>query len=257
MTRYISIATALAVSLLVAPSCKKEKKEDKAESSAKKGDDSAAKGSSDDKPSASATAAGDVISHFPADTEVVISFNMAGLSGSELWKKYGDVAMKDAKDDLAEFKEICGFDPITTIGSLYVGINSSKEKEVVIIAKGFERETITKCAKAVAEKEGKKIEIVEEGNFTFVTNDGDKTGMIWLDGSTVLMVPEKATRSIFKLVLMARIASRTTLHLPHKPPRRSSRSLSGLQVLSKTALPLPVAWEPWVKPLKGSMVLLA
>ncbi len=212
MTHYVSIATALALSLLVVPACKKDKKEDKAETSEKKGDDSTAKGDkgSTDKGSDTKTgsaAMGDVISHFPADTEIVVALNMTSLTGSDIWKKYGDIAMKDAKDDLGEFKEACGFDPIASIKSIHLGINSSKDKEVVLIAKGIDRATVTKCVKAIAEKEGEKIEITEEGKFTFTVSDGEKTGMVWLDDTTVLLVPEKSDKEF----LQARLDGKDSL----------------------------------------------
>ncbi len=190
MTRYISIATALALSLLVAPSCKKDKKEDKAETSEKKGDDSAAKGDKgSDKGTSSATAKG-VLSHFPASTEIVVSLNTKSLANSALWKKYSEVALSKVSNDLADFEEACGFDPMDKVESVQIGINSAKEDEIIVIAKGLEREVLNKCTKAMAEKEGEKVEIVEEGNFTIVTGDGETTTLMWLDGTTILMAPK-------------------------------------------------------------------
>ncbi len=197
MKHNLSIATALALSLLVVPACKKDKKEgaDKTDTSEKAGGDTKAKGG--DKVTAdkgsSPAASGDMMAHFPADTEIVVAFNIANLTNSKMWKSYGDAAMANAAKELGEFKETCGFDPITTIQSVHLGINSAKGEEPVMIVKGFARKQLTDCATAMAAKEGEKIEIAEEGKFTFITNkESEKTAIAWVDDTTMLLVKGNA-----------------------------------------------------------------
>jgi len=212
MKHNLSIATALALSLLVVPACKKDKKEgaDTSDTSGKAGGDSKAKGG--DKVTAekgsSPAASGDMLAHFPADTEIVVAFNMANLTNSKMWKSYGDAAMANAAKELGEFKETCGFDPITTIKSVHLGINSAKGEEPVMIVKGFARKQLTDCAAAMAAKEGEKIEISEEGKFTFITNkETEKTAIAWVDDTTMLLVPNKDDKAF----LEARMAGKDGL----------------------------------------------
>ena len=213
MKHNLSIATALALSLLVVPACKKDKKEDsnKPATSEKAGGDTKAKGgdkgTAEKGNSPGTAAAGDMMAHFPADTEIVVAFNIANLTGSKMWKDYGDAAMAKASKELGEFKETCGFDPITTIKSVHMGINSAKSEEPVMIVNGFAREQLTTCATAMAAKEGKKVEITEEGKFTFITHEDKKTTIAWVDGTTMLLVPNKDD----KAYLEARIAGKDGL----------------------------------------------
>ncbi len=204
MKHNLSIATALALSLLVVPACKKDKKEgsDKTETSEKAGGDTktkAEKGSTDKGSSPGAAASAGMMSHFPADTEIVVAFNIANLTSSKMWKDYGDAAMANAAKELGEFKETCGFDPITTIKSVHLGINSAKGEEPVMIINGFARKQLTDCATAMAAKEGEKIEITEEGKYTFITNkNAEKTAIGWVDDTTMLLVPNKDDKAFLE-----------------------------------------------------------
>tara|TARA_R110002096_G_scaffold433381_2_gene651988 strand:- start:29681 stop:30712 length:1032 start_codon:yes stop_codon:yes gene_type:complete len=213
MKHNLSIATALALSLLVVPACKKDKKEgaDKTETSEKAGGDTKAKGgdkgTAEKGNSPGAAVAGDMMAHFPADTEIVMAFNIPSLIGSKMWKDYGDTAMAKVSKELGEFKETCGFDPITTIKTVHMGINSAKSEEPVMIVNGFAREQLTTCATAMAAKEGKQVEITEEGKFTIVSHEGKTTTIAWVDATTMLLVPKKDD----KAYLEARMAGKDGL----------------------------------------------
>ncbi len=194
MKHNLSIATALALSLLVAPACSKDKKGDKGETAEKASESKAKSGektSAEKKGSPGALAPADVLSHFPADTEIVISFNVAGLTGSSMWKQYGEAAMANASKELGEFKDTCGFDPITTLKSMHVGINSAKSDDPVLIVNGFARGTLMDCAKKMSEKEGEKVKITEDGKFTVLTGDDGTTAVAWINDTTLIVVPKK------------------------------------------------------------------
>ncbi|MCP4446513.1 MAG: hypothetical protein GY811_14380 [Myxococcales bacterium] len=196
MKQNLSIATALAMSLLVAPACSKDKKDgDKGETAQKMGGDSKAKGG-DKGNSSGAAASGDIMSHFPANTEVVLALNMASLTGSKMWKQYGDAAMANAPKELGEFKETCGFDPVSTIQSVHMGINAANKDQPLIIVSGFARGKLTECVKKMAKKEGEKIEITEDGKFTFMSGDGPdkKTAIVWISDSTLMLVPNMSDK---------------------------------------------------------------
>ncbi len=203
MKHNLSIASALALSLLVSPACKKDKKEggDKAETSQKTGDkggdkagDKGGDKAGDKGSSPGAAASADMMSHFPKDTEIVVAFNIGSLTGTSMWKQYGKAAMANVAKELGEFEATCGFNPITTINTVHLGVNSAKNEEPVLIVNGFAREQLTKCAKAMAEKEGEKIELTEDGKFTMVVKDDKKTAIGWIDDKTMIMIPDQGDK---------------------------------------------------------------
>ncbi len=197
MKHNLSIATALALSLLASPACKKDKKEggDKAQTSEKSGEAAAKggdKGSDKGANKAKAPAASaDVMAHYPADTEIVVAMNIGNLTGSSMWKQYGAAAMANVAKELGEFEATCGFNPITTINTVHMGMNSARSEEPVLIVNGFAREQLTKCVKAMAEKEGEKIELTDEGSFTILVKDDKTTTIGWVNDTTMIAVPDK------------------------------------------------------------------
>lgn len=207
MKRNIGIALVLVLSMLVVPACSKDKKsgDDQSKSADEKGggDDttSAAKVKSSDgvvaaSPGAPAMELGAWLKHMPADTEVLLSMNLASLTGTPLWKQYGPAVIAAAGDGFGKANETCGFDPITTLHSVHFGINSSRQEEPVLIVRGISRGPLIQCIKAMATLEKAVLEIADEGNFTIITGDKqDKRQAIgWIDDKTMLLVPEKVDK---------------------------------------------------------------
>jgi len=208
MKRNYSVVAALALSLLVAPACNKDKKADgdKAATSDKKVSASGAKGAANSGGEKGA-ALGDVIPYFPADTEIVVGFNIGDLTSGSLWKQYGALAMAGAPEEYKQFEAICGFDLITSLKTVHLGFNSAHKDDVTVIVSGLGREQVTNCAKAFAKKEGVKLDVTEEGKMSFFAGDGEKLGVAWINDSTALVVPEKADKAF----LQARLDGKESL----------------------------------------------
>ena len=78
----------------------------------------------------------------PVDSEAVIGVNFQQLQGSALWQQY--VAPKLAGvAGIDKFKAICGFDPLSTLQTMSIGMKglSGDEPTGSIVVHGYSRKT--------------------------------------------------------------------------------------------------------------------
>jgi hypothetical protein len=199
MKRKLSMALLASLTLVTSQACKKDKKE------AAKGDTAgdtsgaakATDGKAGDKAAPSGDSAqaadGDFLSYMPVDTEAVVGISLANLTQSKLWAQYQPMFQAAMDKEFAEFKEACGFDPITTIKGVYVGINSAKEEEPVVVVDGVKRDVLGKCIQAMAKKEGDEVTVKDEGKLTIVTSSKEDENVTigWINDSKMVMTPKK------------------------------------------------------------------
>lgn len=179
------VGTAAMVALAVT-GCKKE--ENKAGPGAASGAGGAAGGSA----AAAAVPAQTGFAVFPGATKVIGGVNLASARSSALWAMYKDqieAAMSSSKE-FAEFKATCGFDPFGSLQSIVMGGDPGTE-EVVVVAKGLQRDQIKSCGEKLASQKGKKFTVTDEGNLSQYEVDEEKFWGAWLDGSTIVVSPEK------------------------------------------------------------------
>ncbi|HLU68374.1 MAG TPA: hypothetical protein VKZ63_18950 [Kofleriaceae bacterium] len=130
---------------------------------------------------------------FPADSKVIVGINVASARSSALWAKYKDQIEKATGGELAELKAACGIDPIAQAQTVIFGGNPNGPQggDVVAVVKGFERSAMKSCGEKMAAKEGKQLAVVDEGNLSQYTVDGEVVWAAWLDDSTVVFAPNK------------------------------------------------------------------
>ena len=176
---------AVAIAALAATGCKKEEKTDPA----------AAAGGAGGAPGGGAATQAAVPAQtgfavFPATSKVVGGFNLNSARASALWAMYKPQIEAAASKELAEFKTACGFDPFTQLQSIVIGGDPNSE-EMVVVAKGLQRDQIKNCGEKLAAKEGKKFSVADEGNLSHYEMEGEKFWGAWLDGSTVVISPKE------------------------------------------------------------------
>ncbi len=193
------LVVALSVASLATVGCSKDEKkkgDDKkgqAGETAKDGDKAGAARATAPKAAAGAKGAFDV---FSKDTGMVMGINLGEISSSNLYKQFVEPQIKAKADkEFAEFKATCGFDPITTIKQVLVGgvmgpDMQPQEDKMLVVVKGMSRKQLTDCAAKMAEKEGEKVELTEEGKFTKVVKDGETVYLGWMDDMTFAMSPK-------------------------------------------------------------------
>lgn len=143
-----------------------------------------------------AMASGDDLSLIPADSELVMGLNFAQLQKSALWKKFVEPQMvkPEFQTKLAEFKDKCGFDPMTSIQSLSLGMKNVGAKggatpDGVVVVHGLDKAKTTSCLtkmKAEIEKDGTKL--TDDGGIYTFAKDNNSVGMTFVNDSTAVMV---------------------------------------------------------------------
>lgn len=126
---------------------------------------------------------------FPADSELVMSFSLAGLRSSAMWAQIAPLVQAQIDKEMAEIKTECGLDPVAKLESIIVGGKPSDEKNMVVVVKGFTKEEITNCGTAMAKKEGKQFSVTEEDGLTKINSEGEDAYMAWLDPTTAVVSP--------------------------------------------------------------------
>ena len=150
---------------------------------------------------ASRSVANSDLSLLPADSDLVFGINFAQLRGSAIWQQY--IAPKLATaDELRTFETLCGFDPLTSLGSMSVGLRGvmgAADVTGVIVIHGFEKTKAMTCfdkhGVADAQQDGSKVDV--DGDVVLLTDkDGGHTAFTFIDAKTALVVlgPEAATK---------------------------------------------------------------
>lgn len=163
--RHGSLALALALAFV---GCKKdEKKSDPANPTAEKTEKGDVMGGG--KAAMGAAAAGEDLALLPLDSELVLGINWSQVQTSALWKQFVEPKMMqgDTQKKLAEFKAKCGFDPMSSIKSVSIGLKSLGENKPngVVVVHGLDK------AKTFACLEQNKDEMTKDG--TEYSKDGD------------------------------------------------------------------------------------
>jgi hypothetical protein len=127
---------------------------------------------------------------FPASSKMIFGVSLTSARSSALWGMYKDQVEAAMTKEFAEFKTNCGFDPFSQLQTVVVG-GDPDAKELVIVAKGIQREQIKTCGQKMASQKGKKFVVTDEGNLAQYEIDNEKVWGAWLDASTIVLSPEK------------------------------------------------------------------
>ncbi len=144
--------------------------------------------------------AADVEKLLPAETEQVFQLNIKQILESDLVKKYALAQIKQALagNEAQKTLQALGMDPLKDIDSLTGGVwgEDPKDLKAVIIVRGkFDAEKLFDAAKAAAKKDGDKVSIVTEGDYTLVKvtveNRPEPLYLTVADDKTVLLATDK------------------------------------------------------------------
>lgn len=111
----------------------------------------------------------DDLSLIPVDSELVMGLNFAQLQQSAMWKQYVQPQLMkgDAAKSLADFQAKCGFDPMTAMTSIALGMKNigRDDPDGVVVIHGLDKTKTLACIDKVKE------EAAKEG--TTIAKDGD------------------------------------------------------------------------------------
>jgi len=172
--------------------------------------------------------AADVEPLLPAEAEQVFKVNVKQILESDLVKKYALAQVKQALEgnDAQKMLKELGLDPLKDVDSIGGGLwgdNPQDMKGLFVIRGKFDLEKLFAAAEKQAKKDGDKLAVVKDGDFTllkvtvenrpdpiYVGAPGDsKTGTVIVAGTekklvtTALTMAEKKSKSAIKKELAA------------------------------------------------------
>jgi hypothetical protein len=130
----------------------------------------------------------------PVDSEVVVGLNFSQLQKSALWKKFVEPQMMkgDTQAKMAEFKAKCGFDPMSAVQSISMGLKGvgGDSPTGVVVVHGPEKSKVMGCLdkmKDEAAKDGSTI--TKDGDIVMVkSKKGDTFAFTYVNDTTLLGV---------------------------------------------------------------------
>jgi hypothetical protein len=211
------VALGLTLALLVMGACKKdEKKADPAtgDTAAQKADGTAEKAMGGGV--AMAVAAED-LSLLPLDSELVLGINVGQIQQSALWKQFVEPKMMTAETTkkLGEFKAKCGFDPMTAIKTVSVGLKglANEKPDGVVVIHGVDKTKTFACLETMkAEMAADGTEYTHDGGIgMFKAKDGPPVALTFVNDSTaVAVLGEQANAAGVKAVTMGNSALKSS-----------------------------------------------
>ncbi len=136
----------------------------------------------------------DDLSLIPVDSEVVMGLNFAQLQQSALWKKFAEPQMMkgDFQVKLAMFKAKCGFDPMTAIKTMSLGMKGvgGDNPDGVVVVRGADKAKTLACFDTMkAEAAANGDTITRDGDIVLVkSKSGETVGLTFVNDTTVLAV---------------------------------------------------------------------
>jgi hypothetical protein len=160
------------------------------------------------------------LSMMPSSSEFVAAIDFSQVRKSALWKKYEPMVLERAGKELAEFKTLCGFDPIEKASGLVVGGRGKDMAEATILVRGFDKASVTTCVQKAVDKakaEGKPTTAVIDGNYFEITgSDGQPARFAFVDDQTII-VKKSGEETAGKDALLAAIAAKPADGLMSSP----------------------------------------
>jgi hypothetical protein len=185
----------LGLGLLAA--CKKDEK-----SSSASGDKSA------EKADQGGVASGDDLALLPVDSEAVIGINFAQVQRSSLWKQFVEPKMMSGQmRQLNDLKAKCGYDPMTSVKSVSIGVKSGPDRNKpngVLVVHGADKAKANQCVDAMKDEMAKHgTQMTRDGDVWLFTNTqgGPPAAVTFVNDSTVVAVfGENASAATLKTV---------------------------------------------------------
>lgn len=113
--------------------------------------------------------ASDDLSYLPVDSELVLGLNLGQVQQSSLWKQFVEPKLMsgEAQSKISEFKAKCGYDPVTSVKAVSLGIKdvAGDKPTGVAVIHGLDKAKTWDCI------EKTKDELTKDG--TEMTRDGD------------------------------------------------------------------------------------
>ncbi len=157
-------------------------------------------------------AIGDPVGFLPADSELVLAIDGDQLRKSPLWPMADQRIRAAAGPSFTAFTTVCGFDPITSIRGITVGLRGLKQDKPdgVIVITGISRAKLGECLERAATSASAAL-TVDRGVYTIRRDATDPTQMTFTfvdDATIVILLAPSADRASLEKVLAAGVPLR-------------------------------------------------
>ncbi len=127
----------------------------------------------------------DPLGFLPADAEIVMGLDVDSVRTSALWPHLSAKITASAGSQLAAFQQQCGFDPMSTVHRIRLGIKNLKadKPEGVLVISGLDRPQLMGCLV----KGGTALIEGDFVTFEAAKNNGTQAAMAFVDASTVVV----------------------------------------------------------------------
>jgi len=160
----------------------------------------------------------DPLGFLPADSEIVFGLDVDSVRRSTLGPPLAARLAELGGTELTLFKQTCGFDPMTTVHAITLGIKNVKQAtpDGVIVVHGLDRPQLTNCMSRAQSRDPKVVTIqngiVEINNRDPNKPDGSKVVFAFVDASTVVgVIGPTANRDRLQTVLASGVPLRSSL----------------------------------------------
>ena len=141
----------------------------------------------------------DPVGFLPIDSEVVLSLDAERLRRSPVWAMLESKLLAAAGRDLQMFKTVCGFDPVTSIRGITIGIKNLKQDtpDGVLVVSGLDRVRLTECMTKARKQGDKAVQVAADGTVTIAAEGANDSPVVFgfVDDSTVVAMIGPATSS--------------------------------------------------------------
>jgi hypothetical protein len=166
-----------------------------------------------------AMASGDDLSLLPLDSELVLGINLSQVQQSSLWKQFVEpkiMSSGDALKKMGEFKAKCGFDPMTAVKSVSVGMKGlgGDKPDGVVVVHGMDKAKTWACLdKMQDEMKQDGTEFTKTGDVAVFKNTkmNQTYAVTFVNDSTLIAVlGDQATPDGVKAVASAKSTLKTS-----------------------------------------------
>lgn len=141
-------------------------------------------------------AAADDLTLLPVDSEIVLGINVAQVQQSALWKQFVEpkiLASGDFNTKLADFKQKCGFDPMSAVQSVSLGLKGlgADKPNGAFVVHGLDKTKVWACLdtmKAEITKDGTEFNKVGDVATFKNPKDNETAAVTFINDSTLLAV---------------------------------------------------------------------
>ncbi len=173
---------------------------------------------------AAATTSQEDLAYLPLASQVVAGIDVGQLQSSTLWKELVQpMILKNGQARIAEFQQKCGFDPMTAVKRVSIGLKNAdgRNPEGIVLVHGLQKAKAMACLDKQKDEFAKeKVEVTVQGDVVLMKQEGEvPVGVTFIKDTTALVVigPEAQTADGVKKAAaggseLAKSAKFTELH---------------------------------------------